>query len=60
MGPEWPPSGFGWSLWPRMAAVGAWQVPWIAYGHREGLAGPLGSYGRRGGLAGPLITVWPP
>jgi len=31
----------------RMAAVGAWQVPWDPYLCRVGVAGPLG-------------PVWPP
>ena len=32
---------------PRVAAVGAWPVPWAPCG-------------RRGGVAGPLGPVWPP
>jgi len=31
----------------HMAAVGAWLVPWVLYG-------------RRGCLAGPLGPMWPP
>jgi len=47
MGPVCPPLGRGRSFDPRMAALGAWPVPWSLYGCRGGVAGPLG-------------RVWPP
>jgi len=60
LGPVWPPWGRGRSRRPRMAAegrgrspgywmaaMGAWPVLWVPYGHRGGVASLLGS-------------VWPP
>jgi len=43
----WPPWGRGRSPGPRVAAVGAWPVPWA-------------TCGRRGGVVGSLGHVWPP
>jgi len=47
MGIVSPPLGRSSFKKPRMAAVGAWRVPWAPYG-------------RRGGVAGPLNPEWPP
>jgi len=43
---------------PRMAAVGAWPVPWSPYGRCGGVVVPRASYGCREGVAGPLSPVW--
>ena len=52
VGPGWPPWGRSRTPgppWgrngcpkPRMATVGAWQIPWSQYGPRGDVAGPLG------------------
>jgi len=63
--PVWPPWGCGRSPGPRMAAVGAWPVPWAPYGRRGGVAGPLSNEWpswMRGRSPGPRISAvgaWP-
>jgi len=59
LGFVWLPWGRGRSLGPRMAAVGAWPVPWNPYGRRGGVAGPWAPYGCSGGVGGPFGPEWP-
>jgi len=44
----WPTWGRIRSPGPRMAAMGAWPVPWASYGCRGGVVGPLG----------PILPPW--
>ena len=53
----WLPWGRGLSPGPRVAAVGAWPVPWASCGHLGAWPVDWVSWGCRGGVAGPLGFV---
>jgi len=58
LGPVWPPWGRGRYPGPRLAAVGAWPVPWSPSDRRAGVAVPLVPVyqpWKRGRLPGPRV-----
>jgi len=59
LGRVWPPWGCGRSPGHRMAAVGAWPVPWAPHVRCGAWLIPWALYGRRGAVAIPLVLVWP-
>ena len=59
-GPRLVAAGYGRSLGPSLAAVGAWLLPWGPSGRRGGVAAKLGPVLPPWKVAAPLVPVWPP
>ena len=60
LGFVWKPWGRGRTPGPRVAAVGAWPVPWGLCGRHGGAEVPWVRCSRRWGVVFPLGFVWTP